>query len=227
MKELYRFRQFLKEDESEHSEENPMVFTLPQVGGDTGVKLPMRKIFRMLKDAGYDPEITDGNKITGIKNITIGVGDDEFSAGTLIISRNGQTFGNDLWGKDIKSENELFPLIDEYYKDQLDYSTDTLDEGFFSGLVQATLEDVEGPFLVKQLDQDRKVDDTREDYEDALGDYTYDFIREFGGSNTRSKEIDSSRDLYKEVRSKFEQNGNQITFREIGEIVTSNYLIRK
>ena len=192
MKELYRFRQFLKEDESEHSEENPMVFTLPQVGGDTGVKLPMRKIFRMLKDAGYDPEITDGNKIT-----------------------------------DIKSENELFPLIDEYYKDQLDYSTDTLDEGFFSGLVQATLEDVEGPFLVKQLDQDRKVDDTREDYEDALGDYTYDFIREFGGSSTRSKEIDSSRDLYKEVRSKFEQNGNQITFREIGEIVTSNYLIRK
>jgi len=120
MKELYRFRQYLKENESEYSEENPMVFTLPQVDGDTGVKLPMRKIFKMLKDAGYNPEITSGNKVTGIKDITIGVGDDKFSAGQLTISKNGMTYGDDLWGKDIKSENEIFPLIDEYYNDQLE-----------------------------------------------------------------------------------------------------------
>ena len=126
MKELYRFRQFLTEGVIKETAFKSKLKVIR-----TSVKLPMRKIFRMLKDAGYDPEITDGNKITGIKNITIGVGDDEFSAGTLIISRNGQTFGNDLWGKDIKSENEIFPLIDEYYKNQLDYSTDTLDEGLF------------------------------------------------------------------------------------------------
>ena len=103
---------------STSSEENPIHPTV--VGGDTGVTLPMRKIFRMLKDANYNPRITKGNKITGISDIEIGVGDDEFEAGMLTITKNGQTFGDDLWGKDIKSENEIFHLIDQYYKDQLE-----------------------------------------------------------------------------------------------------------
>jgi len=100
------------------SEENPIYPTV--VGGDTGVTLPMRKIFRMLKDANYNPRITKGNKITGIIDIEIGIEDDVFAAGMLTITKNGETFGDDLWGKDIKSENEIFPLIDEYYKDQLE-----------------------------------------------------------------------------------------------------------
>jgi len=106
------------EDGFKYTEENPYIATM--VGGDTGVNLPMRKIFKMLKDANYNPRITKGNKLTGISDIEIGVGDDNFSAGLLLITKNGQTFGDDLWGKDIKSETEIFPLIDEYYKDQLE-----------------------------------------------------------------------------------------------------------
>jgi len=108
----------LKDDGFKYTEENPYIATM--VGGDTGVNLPMRKIFKMLKDANYNPRITKGNKLTGISDIEIGVGDDNFSAGLLLITKNGQTFGDDLWGKDIKSETEIFPLIDEYYKDQLE-----------------------------------------------------------------------------------------------------------
>tara|TARA_B110000902_G_scaffold254818_1_gene319365 strand:+ start:18 stop:416 length:399 start_codon:yes stop_codon:yes gene_type:complete len=127
----FDLKKYLAEGKLFEEEEDPITFTLPQVGGDTGTKLPMRKIFKMLKDAGYDPEITDGNRITGIKDITIGVGDDKFSAGTLIITKNGQTFGDDLWGKDIKSEDEIFPLIDEYYNDQLEMEKKRDDSGYY------------------------------------------------------------------------------------------------
>jgi len=101
------------------------------VGGDTGVNLPMRKIFKMLKDANYNPRITKGNKLTGISDIEIGVDYDNFSAGLLLITKNGQTFGDDLWGKDIKSETEIFPLIDEYYKDQLEAEKEREESGYY------------------------------------------------------------------------------------------------
>jgi len=114
---------------STSSEENPIYPT--EVGRDTGVTLPMRKIFRMLKDANYNPRITKGNKITGIIDIEIGIEDDDFSAGMLTITKNGETFGDDLWGKDIKSENEIFPLIDEYYKDQLEAEKSRDDRGYY------------------------------------------------------------------------------------------------
>ena len=113
------------------SEEDVNIVTLPQVGGDTGIKLPMRKIYRMLKDANYEPRITKGNKVMGISDIEVGIGDDDFSAGMLTITKNGQTFGDELWGKDMKSENELFPLIDEYYKDQLEAEKARDDRGYY------------------------------------------------------------------------------------------------
>jgi len=116
----FDLKKYLAEGKLFKEEEEPTAFTLPQVGGDTGIKLPMRKIFKMLKDAGYDPEITDGNRITGINDITIGVGDDKFSAGTLIISKNGQVFGDNSWGVDIESEDEIFSMIDEFYMDQFE-----------------------------------------------------------------------------------------------------------
>ena len=116
----FDLKKYLAEGKLFEEEEEPTSFTLPQVGGDTGIKLPMRKIFKMLKDAGYDPEITDGNRITGINDITIGVGDDKFSAGTLIISKNGQVFGDNSWGVDIESEDEIFSMIDEFYMDQFE-----------------------------------------------------------------------------------------------------------
>jgi hypothetical protein len=111
------------------TEEDPYHSNL--VGGDTGTNLPMRKIFKMLKDANFNPKITKGNKITGISDIEIGVGDDDFSAGMLTITKNGQTFGDELWGKDIKSEKEIFPLIDEYYKDQIEAEKARVDRGYY------------------------------------------------------------------------------------------------
>lgn len=115
----FDLKKYLAEGRIFKEEEDPIKFTLPQVGGDTGIKLPMRKIFKMLKDKGYNPEITDGNRITGINRIRIGVGDNNFSAGNLTIFKNGEIHGDDLWSDDIKSEDEIFSVIDNFYKDQL------------------------------------------------------------------------------------------------------------
>ena len=115
----FDLKKYLAEGRLFKEEEDPQVFTLPQVGGETGIKLPMRKIFKMLKDKGYNPKITDGNRITGINSIIISVGDNNSSVGNLTIFKNGEIHGDDLWSVDIKSEDEIFSVIDNFYKDQL------------------------------------------------------------------------------------------------------------
>ena len=110
-----------------------------------------------------------------------------------------------------------------------------LSEGLFNKFTQATIDDVNYELLRGQLDRNIELTDEEYGYEDSLTDYVYNFIMDFNqrtkqgvfGSNSLSKEIDSSRDVYKEVRNRFKENGNRITVREIGEIVASNYLIKK
>ena len=111
-----------------------------------------------------------------------------------------------------------------------------LNEGLFKKFTQATINDINDDYLKSMLDQNEKIEtNDMIAAEDKLSEYTYDFIKEFNqkykqgvlGPNPLSKEIDSSRDIYKEVRNRFNENGNQMTVREIGEIVASNYLIKK
>lgn len=98
------------------NEENAI--ELKAVGRDTGVKLNMRKVLNILKDNGYSYEIEDGNRFTGIKLIMVyGKAGGEVP-GHISIAKNGELFGSDLWGKDIKSEDELIPAIEQFYKDQ-------------------------------------------------------------------------------------------------------------
>jgi hypothetical protein len=104
----------------------------------------------------------------------------------------------------------------------------TFNEGIFSKFTQATVDNVTWEPLRKEFDTVIK------DEGDVVH-YVRDFIEDFGqrykqgafGPNPLFKQIDSSRDVYKEVRNKFEENGNQISVREIGEIVASNYLLKK
>ena len=94
---------------------------LSVVGGNTGVKLNMRKVYNMLKSLNFNPQIREGNRLF-IKTIEIGVVDDDgYDYGSLKISKNGELFGDDLWGYDIKSEDEILPAIEMYKKDQKDY----------------------------------------------------------------------------------------------------------
>ncbi len=110
-----------------------------------------------------------------------------------------------------------------------------LNEGLFKKFTQATIDDVNDELLKDKFDRVIKDDNSSINYEDRITEYVYDFIKDFGrrykqgafGPNPLFKQINSSRDVYKEVRNKFEENGNQITVREIGEIVASNYLIKK
>ena len=91
---------------------------LKAIGGDTGVKLNMRKVLNILKDNNYLYVIKDGNKFTGIKSIIVYGKIGEGIPGHIVITKNGELFGSDLWGKDIKSEDELLPTIEQFYKDQ-------------------------------------------------------------------------------------------------------------
>lgn len=111
-----------------------------------------------------------------------------------------------------------------------------LDEGLFKKFTQATIDDVNDDLLKDKFDRVIKADDDSPiNYEDRITEYVYDFIKEFSrrykegmfGPDPLSKRIDPERNMYREVRNKFKENGNQISVREIGEIVASNYLIKK
>jgi len=91
-----------------------------EVGRKTGVKLNMRKIINILKNAGYPYSIDDGNKLF-IKSVRTGGKGDDVDYGSIKITRNGELFGSDLWGKEIKSEEEVIPAIEEFVKSQKDY----------------------------------------------------------------------------------------------------------
>lgn len=117
----FDLKKYISENRIMGEEDNSVELT--QVGGNTGVKLPMKKIFNDLRDAGYNPSITGGNRITGINRIEVEISDNRLQTrwshcGALIITKNGQLFGEDLWGMDIESEDEIFPAIEEYYRDQ-------------------------------------------------------------------------------------------------------------
>jgi len=112
----------MKKSELKQIIKEELQIKLSQVGGDTGVKLNMRKVYNILKDNDFNPKVREGNKLTGIKSIEIGViGNDGYDYGLLTISKNGELFGDDLWGYDIKSEDEILPSIELYKKDQKDY----------------------------------------------------------------------------------------------------------
>ena len=111
-----------------------------------------------------------------------------------------------------------------------------LNEGLFKKFTQATIDDVNDDLLKDKFDRVIKADDDSPiNYEDRITEYVYDFIKEFSrrykegmfGPDPLSKRIDPERNMYREVRNKFKENGNQISVREIGEIVASNYLIKK
>ena len=88
-----------------------------EVGRDTGVKLNMRKIINLLKDAGYSYSINDGNLLFP-KSIRTGMKEGDVDYGSIVITRNGEVFGSDLWGTEINSEEEVIPTIEEFRKDQ-------------------------------------------------------------------------------------------------------------
>lgn len=118
----FDLKKYISENRIMEEEDDSVELT--QVGGDTGVKLPMKKIFKMLKREGYSPIVTKGNRITGINRIEVEISNNRYTTrwshcGTLIIDKNGQLFGDDLWGMDINSEDEIFPAIEEYYRDQV------------------------------------------------------------------------------------------------------------
>jgi hypothetical protein len=86
-------------------------------------KINMGDVFFILKVNKFKPEITDGDRITGIKTIDFGTYDDKTGedAGRLKIDSNGRLYGQDLWGMTIKNADEILNAIDQYRKDQKDY----------------------------------------------------------------------------------------------------------
>ena len=105
----------------------------------------------------------------------------------------------------------------------------TFNEGIFSKFIQATVDNVTWEPLRKEFDTVIKD-------EDDVVDYVYDFIKEFSGMRYKQtmlglkpffKEKEDPFYLYEKARNKFEENNNEISVREIGEIVASNYLLKK
>ena len=95
----------------------------------------------------------------------------------------------------------------------------TFNEGIFSKFTQATVDNVTWEPLRKEFDTVIKD-------EDDVVHYVRDFIEEFSGMRYK-KEIKDPFYLYEKARNKFEENNNEISVREIGEIVASNYLLKK
>ena len=119
----FDLKKYLAEGRLFKEEEDPITFTLPQVGGDTGIKLPMRKIFKMLKDAGYNPEIIDGNRITGINSI-IKTGWVQKTYQDIVITTNGNKY-DFSWRSEFDQKNSkygdiIFDYIHHHNSDQLD-----------------------------------------------------------------------------------------------------------
>ena len=83
-------------------------------------KINMRTLYNILKTNGFGPEIVDGNQVTGIKSINFGSYDKKTGrdGGRLSIDSNGELFGQDNWGMDIKDANEILDAIEQYRIDQ-------------------------------------------------------------------------------------------------------------
>jgi hypothetical protein len=89
---------------------------------DSPLKINMGDVYFILKTKGFNPEIIDGNRITGIKAIDFGTYDEKTGEdpGRLRIDSNGAVYGHDLWGTDIKKAEEILDAIDHYRRDQRD-----------------------------------------------------------------------------------------------------------
>ena len=89
---------------------------------DPPLKINMGDVYLILKTYKFNPEITDGNRITGIKSIDFGTYDEKTGedAGRLSVDSNGVVYGQDLWGTNIKSADEILDAIDHYRRDQKD-----------------------------------------------------------------------------------------------------------
>lgn len=99
-------------------------------------KLNMQKVYKILKTAGYDPKISEGNRLF-IKSIKVTGKGNTQDYGTVKITPSGTLYGDDLWGMDIKSEEEIIPAIEEFVKDQKSY----LSEGLFDIFKKTPLPD--------------------------------------------------------------------------------------
>ena len=89
-----------------------------EVGRDTGVKLNMRKVLKLLKDQGYPHSIHRGNIFSPLEILAGGKGPD---VGAITITKNGELFGPGSWGVEIKSEEEVIPAIEQFVKNQQNY----------------------------------------------------------------------------------------------------------
>jgi hypothetical protein len=90
---------------------------IKSIGSKKGTKLNMHKVFKILRAAGYEPRITQGNKIFP-KEITVWGKGREVEYGGMQITPNGELFGDDLWGVDIKNEEQVIPALQMYINDQ-------------------------------------------------------------------------------------------------------------
>jgi hypothetical protein len=105
-----------KLQEVEYDEEGNPFIEPKVVGRDTGVKLDLKKVKKMAEAEGYEVSIEEGN-LLGIKSIKIEIPE----AGTLVIKRNGEVFGDELWGDEMESENDILDVIQNFIKDQDGY----------------------------------------------------------------------------------------------------------
>jgi hypothetical protein len=80
----------------------------------------LRAVYAILKANKLGPEITDGNRVTGIKMIEFGSYDAKTGedGGRLSIDAKGQLFGQGNWGMTIKDANEVLAAVAQYRKDQ-------------------------------------------------------------------------------------------------------------
>jgi hypothetical protein len=80
----------------------------------------MDDVYFILKTYKFNPKITDGNRITGIKTIDFGTYDEKTGedAGRLRIDSGGTLYGQDLWGMNIKNADEILDAIEKYRESQ-------------------------------------------------------------------------------------------------------------
>ena len=80
----------------------------------------LRAVYAILKANKLGPEITSGNRITGIKTIDFGSYDETTGedGGRLSIDSTGELYGQDNWGMTIKDANEIMDAVAQYRKDQ-------------------------------------------------------------------------------------------------------------
>lgn len=80
-------------------------------------KLNMQKVFKILKTSGYNPRIYDGNRLF-IKGIEVTGKGNNADYGRVRISPSGALYGDDLWGMDIETEEQIIPALEAFVRDQ-------------------------------------------------------------------------------------------------------------